>query len=260
MTTSGERAIGGPCAAGIVFALPIEADAFERLATDRTELRGGGPVVHEGTVAGARVAWCVGGVGRERAARAARLLLDGHRPEVLVSAGFAGGLDPTLARGSVVRVSAVCGHDGKGVIRLAGEGGRILATVDHIARTPAEKQSLADGTGAAVVDMETLAVAQLAHEARLPCHTVRVISDAAGDELPVDLGRLIKPQSAARKAGALLGMLGRRPRAALDLWNLWERAVVDGRTLAAALENLCGVLSASHRSQGGQGAPSADRE
>jgi len=259
MTTSGELVIGGPCAAGIVFALPIEADAFERLATDRTELRGGGPVVHEGTIAGMRVAWCIGGVGRERAARAATLLLDGHRPQAFVSAGFAGGLDPTLARGSVVRLSAVCGHDGNGLVPLAGEGGRMLITVDRIVRTPAEKQSLADATGAAVVDMETLAVAELAREARLPCHAVRVISDAAGDELPADLGRLLEPQSAARKAGAVLGMLGRRPRAALDLWSLWERAVVDGRALAVALEQLCGELSLSHRSPSGQGDPSAGR-
>jgi hypothetical protein len=38
-------------------------------------------------------------------------------------------------------------------------------------------------------------------------------------------------------------MLGRRPRAALDLWKLWERAVVDGRTLAGALEEICGSLA-----------------
>jgi hypothetical protein len=47
-----------------------------------------------------------------------------------------------------------------------------------------------------------------------------------------------------RRAGAVIGMLGRRPRAALDLWQLWERAVVDGRTLSAALVNRCGSLAA----------------
>jgi hypothetical protein len=39
-----------------------------------------------------------------------------------------------------------------------------------------------------------------------------------------------------RRLGAALGALGRRPRAAFDMWTLWEHAVVDGRTLAAALE------------------------
>jgi hypothetical protein len=45
-----------------------------------------------------------------------------------------------------------------------------------------------------------------------------------------------------RRAGAVLGMLGRRPRAATELWRLWERAVGDGRTLARALSELCRSL------------------
>ena len=83
-TMSDGREIGGPCAAGVIFALPIEADAFERLATDRIETLVGDLAFHEATLAGRRVAWCVGGIGRARAERAARLLLDGHRPRALV--------------------------------------------------------------------------------------------------------------------------------------------------------------------------------
>jgi hypothetical protein len=91
--------------------------------------------------------------------------------------------------------------------------------------------------------------------AGLPCHAVRVVSDAAGDDLPPDVGRLIEPQSAARMAGAVLGVLGRRPLAAFDLWGLWERAVVDGRTLAAALMELI----RSDPSPTARTIPSADR-
>jgi hypothetical protein len=32
-----------------------------------------------------------------------------------------------------------------------------------------------------------------------------------------------------------VGAVGRRPAAAVDFWRLWERSVVDSRTLAAAL-------------------------
>jgi adenosylhomocysteine nucleosidase len=247
--------LGGPCVAGIVFALPIEADAFARLPVERTAIEAGGLVFHEGTVGGRRVAWCVGGVGRARAERATRLLVDGHRPTALISPGFAGGLDPALARGCIVHPSAVRGPGDDSRRQLAGEGGPLLVTVDSIVRTAAEKQTLAAETGAAIVDMETLAVADVAFRAGLSCHGVRVISDAAGDELPHDIGRLIKPQSAARKAGAVLGILGRRPRAALDLWGLWERAVVDGRTLAAALVELIGRLP----SPSAQASPLEDR-
>ena len=234
------------CAAGIVFAVPIEADAFARAATDVMETEAAGLTFHEGTVGGVRVAWCVAGVGREAARRAARLMIDGHRPRLLVSAGFAGGLDPALARGKVVEPACVRGESETSTmlpLAAAGQGGGTLVTVNRIVRTPADKAALAAATGAAIVDMETLTVAEVAAEAGLSCRSIRVISDAAGDELPPDVTRLVAPQSAVRRAGSLIGMIGRRPRAALDLWQLWERAVVDGRTLAAALGRLCESLA-----------------
>jgi adenosylhomocysteine nucleosidase len=232
-------------AAAIVFAVPIEAEAFARAATDVVEMEAAGLTFHEGQVGGGRVAWCVGGVGREAARRAARLIIDGHRPRLLVSAGFGGGLDPTRARGAIIEPAVARGEEPTSELlplAAAGQGGETIVTVDRIVRTPAEKAALAAATGAAVVDMETLAVAAVAREAGLPCRAIRVISDAAGDELPPDVSRLIAPQSAFRRAGAVIGMIGRRPRAALDLWQLWEHAVVDGRTLADALVTLCGSL------------------
>ena len=239
-----------PCAAGLVFAVPIEADAFARAASDVVEVEADGLSFCEGQVGGRRVAWCVAGVGRAAAARATRLLVDGHRPRLLVSAGFAGGLDPALPRGAAVEPATVRGEPQPGdAVRLAAaaEGSGTLVTVDRIVRTPAEKAALAAATGARLVDMEALAVAQVATAAGLPCRSVRVISDAAGDELPPDVSRLVAPQSALRRAGAVLGMIGRRPRSAVDLWQLWERAVVDGRTLADALVQLCRSLPAEPR-------------
>jgi adenosylhomocysteine nucleosidase len=236
--------VGGPCTAGVVFAMPIEADAFERLATNHTVTEAGGLTFHEATLGPGRVAWCVAGVGRERAGRAARLLVAGHRPRAVVAAGFSGGLDRAVPRGGVVRPAAVCRLDDADPLPLAGgeEGGPLLLTVDRILRTTAEKTAAARVSGATLVDMETHAVAAAAQEAGLPCHAVRVISDALDDELPPDLGRLLEPQSTMRRAGTVLGMLGRRPRAATDLWRLWERAVGDGRTLARALSELCQSL------------------
>lgn len=232
------------CAVGIVFALPIEAEAFSRLVDEPAELTGGGIPFHEGTIAGRSVAWCLGGVGRERATRATQLLLDGHRPRRIISAGFAGGLDESIPRGGLVEPGSVRLEGGSSVLQLASTSivttsdRPQLLTVDRIARTAAEKTALAAATGAAIVDMETFAVAGVAAEAGIPCHGLRVVSDAATDELPADVGRLVQPQSAARRMGTLLGMLSRRPRAVTDLWRLWERAVLDGRTLADGLVRL----------------------
>lgn len=235
-------------AAGIVFAVAVEADAFERAATDRVETRAAGLVITEGEVAGARVAWCVGGTGAEAAARAARLLVDGHRPGLLVSAGFAGGLVASLARGAVVRpaVSVVDGDPRPLALDILGctataEPLTIVSVAD-VVTSPAAKRALADRCSAHLVDMETRAVAEVARAAGLPCASVRVISDTVDDELPPEVAALARPQSTMRRLGAALGAVGRRPRAALDLWRLYEHAVVDAKALAQALAELCAAM------------------
>lgn len=226
------------CAAAIIFAVAIEADAFARQATGPREFRAGGLTFHEGMVAGRRVAWCVAGIGGGPAARVAQLLVDGHRPRVLVSAGFAGGLDPALARGSVARASRVVAADGGRPFPLgdhAAASPLTIVTVDRVVRTAVAKRELAAQCGAHLVDMETHAVADVAAANGLSCLSVRVISDDAAHELPAEITRLAAPQSPLRRLGAAVGAIGRRPSAAVDLWRLWEHAVVDGRTLAAAL-------------------------
>ncbi|MFM9024356.1 MAG: hypothetical protein ACKON7_03275 [Planctomycetaceae bacterium] len=239
-------ALPGGCDAGVVFAVEIEADPFERLAVDRTTTRAAGRVVHEGTVAGARVAWCVGGAGTEAATRAARMLVDGHRPRLLVAAGFAGGLDAALRRGVVAMPTRVVLADAARPLPLLASdpaAGLTIVTVADVVATSAAKRSLATRSAAQLVDMETHAVATVATAAGLPCAAVRVISDAVDEDLPGEVAALARPQSALRRLGAALGAVGRRPLAAVDLWRLYERAVVDARTLAAALAEVCAAAA-----------------
>lgn len=233
-------------AAGILFAVAVEADAFERLAQDHVEMEAGRLRFHEGVVAGRRVAWTVTGPGAAAAARAARLLIDGHRPRLLISAGFAGGLVPSLPRGGIARPAKVVTTAGGSPLPLtcAAAAELTIVTVDRIVTTAAAKRSLAADTAAQLVDMETHAVATVAADAGLPCAAVRVVSDDASQDLPAEVARLIEPQSPLRRLGAALGAVGRRPGAAVDLWKLYEHAVVDGRTLAAELARFCGALPA----------------
>jgi adenosylhomocysteine nucleosidase len=233
-----------PAAVAVVFAVAVEADAFERLATGRVETRANDVVIHEGVVANVRVAWCIGGMGTQAAAHATRLLVAGHRPRLLVSAGFAGGLDPALARGAVVYPATSVADGEPRPIALAATAGPgtaplTIITASGIVATPTAKRALADRSGAHLVDMETHAVASVAAEEGLPCASVRVISDTADDELPREIATLAKPQSTMRRLGAALGAVGRRPRAALDLWRLYEHAVVDAKSLAQALADVC---------------------
>lgn len=73
------------CHVGVVFALAIEADAFESRGRDILEIRPDGFLIREGTVADRRVAWVVGGTGIEKASAATQMLIDGHRPQFILS-------------------------------------------------------------------------------------------------------------------------------------------------------------------------------
>ena len=240
--------------------MPVEADAFAGLATETVEVTAAGLTLHEGIVAGRRVAWCVAGAGGEAAGRATRLLIDGHRPRLILSPGFAGGLDPALTRGTVVypRRSinrtegppiAVATTGQGSVTAAAGNATKsdalTIVSVDTVVTTAAAKRELSAATGASLVDMETYAVATAARAAGLPCVSIRVISDDASQDLPKEIAALVQPQSGMRRLGAALAGIGRRPRAALDMWQLWEHAVVDGRTLAGAIKIFLEGLSDS---------------
>jgi len=247
MGSSSTIGSGSPdrCAAGIVFALALEADAFDRRVANRVETRAADLTVLEGTVADRRVAWCVSGVGRAAATRAAERLIAGHRPRLLVSAGFAGGLDAGLARGGVVRPTRAVTCTGDSPLSLlagADAGPLTIVTVDEIQATVEAKRAMAARSGGQLVDMETHAVAGVAAAAGLPCAAMRVISDDATQNLPAEVARLTQPQPTLRRLGAALAAIGRRPGAAVDLWRLYEHAVVDARTLAAALVDLCRAL------------------
>ncbi len=236
-------------AAGIVFAMAVEAEPFASRVSGSVSTQAGGLTIHAGSLAGRQIVWVIAGAGEERAARAAGLLIDGHRPHCLVSPGFAGGLVENLSRGSLTTPQRVL-RRGQEPIDLAPWPENILAsstattllTADTIATTTLEKRALAQATGADLVDMETWGVARKAIAAGLDCHSLRVISDAVDDQLPPEVARLVQPQSSLRRLGAACAALGRRPGAAVDLWRLWEHAVVDGKSLAFALEQLCDSL------------------
>ena len=91
-----------PCHLGIVFALGIESGCFEDLLGGVVTIRGNGFVAREGGLHGRRVVIILSGPGRQHAARATEVLIDGHRPGRVISAGFAGGLSPELKRNDIL--------------------------------------------------------------------------------------------------------------------------------------------------------------
>jgi adenosylhomocysteine nucleosidase len=164
----------------------------------------------------------------------------------VISAGFAGGLQPELSRGDIVMADGVVGECGERLsidLRLpAGDErtasgihvGRIL-TVDRIIREADEKRGLGQQFGAIAVDMESLAVAQVCQRQKQRFLAIRAITDAVNDELPRDVERLLNRPTIVRKLGAAAGSIVRRPSAAKDLWKLRESAITAADRLAKFL-------------------------
>jgi adenosylhomocysteine nucleosidase len=219
---------------GIVAAMSIEVGFLtDRLARVR-KYAGRNHTVIEGEAGGKLVALIVGGMGRDPARRATSLLLDGHRPRWVVSAGFAGALDPALRRNDAVLPGEVVDTEGRtfsvGVLaptEAEGRGPRLksgrLLTVDAIARTAAEKAELRRRYDADLVDMETSAVASVCSERGVRFVSVRIVSDEAGDDLPKEVATLLT-RSGSYRVGAALRSIWNRPSSLKDFLALHGHA------------------------------------
>jgi hypothetical protein len=121
----------------------------------------------------------------------------------ILSVGFCGALDPALQIGDIV----VSGEVPKGLQASFVQGD--VVSVDRVAFTAREKSDLRAATGAAVVEMESAAVAQKAREWDVPFGCVRVVSDVAKDDLPLDFNRYRDADGRFERTRIALAALGR---------------------------------------------------
>ncbi len=168
---------------------------------------------------------------------AAALKLINCGATALVSFGFAGGLDPILRPGSLVIPNHVTDGavlyrcDEALVERFGGSTVDLLTGAGEIAATICTKAVLYRTTGAAAVDMESVAVARVALANGVPFAVMRAVSDPADRDLPpaslvaIDqLGRLMLVQ--------VLASLLRQPAQLVDLVRLASNAAAARRTLS----------------------------
>ena len=123
-----------------------------------------------------------------------------------------------------------------------------LLTVDRAVRLPSDKRKLFEQYGAAAVDMETFAVAEVCRRMDVPFSSIRVISDTADDELPRDVENLLEQKSGAARLGAAVGAVWRRPASLKDMYQLRENALVASDRLARFI--IDNVLDTGDRADG----------
>jgi adenosylhomocysteine nucleosidase len=178
----------------VCFALKEEAAPFRKIAAGRPD-----------------VSILITGIGRQNAEKSVREFLATNSPKLVLTCGFAGGLNPDLKLGEVVFETAnaplapslsppggerVSGRTGDGLVsKLVAAGAKPAKffCADRITTTVAEKKKLRAETGADMVEMESEAIHSVCRERVIPCATVRVISDTASEDLPLDFNALAKP-------------------------------------------------------------------
>jgi adenosylhomocysteine nucleosidase len=224
----------------ICFALKEEAAPFQKIAAGNA------------ATAQAGISILLTGIGRRNAEKSVREFLATHSPELVLTCGFAGGLNPDLKLGDVVfeihssssrRESAQTKTEEKleptdvgcyERLMVAGAMPAKIFCADRIATTVAEKKKLRDDTGADAVEMESAAIHAVCRDCGIPCATVRVISDTVGEDLPLDFNALAKPDKSL-DFGKLAWAIARSPGKIGALMALQKKTSFAAEKLAAVL-------------------------
>jgi adenosylhomocysteine nucleosidase len=157
----------------VCFAVKEEARAFQKLVGARVHLK----VI-------------LVGMGKRNAERAIRAALAKERPEMVLTCGFAGGLSPDLAMGSVVFAADPESRLKPALLAVGAKPARFHCA-DRVAATAEQKRALWEATGADAVEMESEVIRAVCLEESIPSATVRVILDTTEEDLPLDFSRLM---------------------------------------------------------------------
>lgn len=219
----------------IFFALPGEASAFFKRAAASGIPFTTNPEVPPGAARrthGEDEVW-VTGVGRGNARRVGAIALAACRPEMVLTCGVAGALNPAHEIGAVFHQTDA---DGRLPHRLHEAGSRPgeIITRDFVAVTREQKAALFAETHADLVEMESDVLRSLAAERGVKSATVRSVSDTANADLPLDFNTVYSTDM--RLDPLKLGM-----RIAGAPWKI-PALMRLGRDAAAASASLADVL------------------
>ena len=209
----------------VCFALKEEAAPFRKIA------------VGMAVPAQAGVSILLTGIGRQNAEKSLRDFLAINSPKFVLTCGFAGGLNPDLKLGEVVFELSTLNPQLSTRLLAAGATPATFFCADRIATTAVEKKKLREETGADAVEMESAAIHAVCAEKHISCVTVRVISDTACEDLPLDFNALAKPDKNL-DFGKLAWAIARSPGKIGALMELQKKTKFAAEQLAEVLTKI----------------------
>ena len=171
------------------------------------------------------------GAGAARAAAAVDAVAGAR---AIVSTGFCGAVDPSLRIGEIFVANAIGGTPIPAPQSGRNYAAGVLASIDHVAQTAAEKQKLHE-TGAAAVDMEAAGVLARAQTRNLPCFCVRSVTDLAEETFANDLNAALRSNGHFDTMQILRSAMCRPFTRIPELVRLRRRCSIAARTLGEFL-------------------------
>jgi adenosylhomocysteine nucleosidase len=203
------------------------------------------------SVSGAEVTAVVTGIGRDRAGNAAAAVLRNVASQVhaCISTGLAGALRPEWKIGDVVvarkvfanlknRANAMGDRNCSSELIAAAEAlgaktvGSFLTSDQAVSKAELKRELAAR---ADVVEMESFDVVTTANTYGIPAVAIRAISDAADEDLPLDMNRIFANGQVS--TARVLGEVARHPGAIPGLVRLGQNSKKAAETLAAFLDS-----------------------
>ena len=173
------------------------------------------------------------GMGRDNADHAIAMAFEQIRPRLVLTCGFAGGLNPVLKSNEIVfsadEDSPLCD-----TLKKAGGTPVSFFCARRVAITAEEKQRLWRGMGADAVEMESESIREFCRERQIPAATIRVISDTALEDLPLDFNTLMSPAQKIHY-GKLTWALVRAPFKLAELLAFQQKTIDAAKSLGAFL-------------------------
>ena len=170
----------------------------------------------------------VTGMGAVAASSCLTSALETARPELIIAAGFAGGLNPELTTGQIILDDADCPAHDLDFSQVQSLFRGSIYSESKVLITPEDKAQVREETRADAVDMESASIRLLAKQHGITMVSLRVISDAFDESLPINFNQFMT-ENGGMRFGSLMLHIARHPGIIPELLQFQRKAQFAGK-------------------------------